>query len=123
MIHCQRGATQKCPICGKRWELVVRPTEWGYWSRDSLKPWKENSLVLFCSKPCADEYAARMRAERIRRLKLTNGFRVWWMYEMEYKTAGDIARTLGMSVHAVEAMVRDVEYRHWKDLDWLVAHE
>ena len=113
--------TQKCPICGKKWEMTCSPLEWGYGSRDSLKPWKENALVLFCSRPCMDEYTKRMRDERIRRLKLTNSYRVWRMYELEYKTAGDIARTLGMNVHAVEAMVRDVEERHWKDLDWIVA--
>ena len=118
-----KGAWQKCPICGKRWDMKVRPTEWGYWSRDSLKPWKENGLVLFCSRPCADEYDRRMRTERIRRLKLTNGFRVWQMYELEYMSAGDIARKLGMRVEAVVVMVRDVELRHWKDLDWIVAHE
>jgi hypothetical protein len=130
-VEAQKGAARmnnspfehrKCAICGRRWIMQCRDDEWGYGSRDSLKPWKENKLILFCSRPCMDEYTRRMRDERIRRLKKTTSFRVWWLYEQEYKPKGYIAKRFGMTEKAVEAMVRDTENKHWKDLDWLIAN-
>ena len=110
-----------CPICGKTWLLYCREDEWGYGSRDSLQPTKENRLTLFCSRPCMDEFSRRLQAERAERLMQTRAFKVWWMYDQQYMTEGDIARAEGLRAKAVDQMIREVERKHWRDLDWILA--
>lgn len=111
-----------CPICGKRYLMMVRPEEWGYGSRDGkFQTVEANHLKLFCSRPCMDEYNRQCLQYRADTLRQTASFRVWWMYDQQFMEIPDIAAALGISESSVRNMKNDVEVKHWKELDYILT--
>lgn len=111
-----------CPVCGKRFLMRVRPDEWGYGSRDGMfKTTEKNTLVLFCSRPCMDEYTLRCVKHRAESLRETTGFKVWWMYDQEFMELPEIAERLGITESGAQSMRDDLELWHWKELDYILT--
>lgn len=110
-----QGRQEKCPVCGKKWSLLCRRDEWGFWYNSSIDQ-LEGHLTLFCSRECAKEYDRLVLVQEARELMKTRQYKIMKMHESGL-TSTQIGKILGIAdttVTGALTMVRDFHWRAWE---------